>query len=194
MDAGHRGPPVENPPPAGPDDWFVDARGPDAFSAESIFTVGALEDVAGSHGPLKRVGDDFQFADGTPSSGASTPNLPRRYGECSSRRSSSPSTASTCAVAPRRGLPGLRNSHGVRRRRLLIGLPLVCGAGRRRRFTRRGRGFTHAITPSDGYRTGLYNEVPNKTVKGVAGKSTSGVGSCGFKQAEWTICRPLWRT
>ncbi len=56
-----------DPSPPKPTDWFTFRAGPDSFSSESIIDLSSYrEDVAGSHGALQRVGDEFQFQDGTP--------------------------------------------------------------------------------------------------------------------------------
>jgi len=59
--------PDPDAPPPDPDEWFIFAAGPDPYSDESIIDMShLLDDVAGEHGPLGRVGADFVFADGTP--------------------------------------------------------------------------------------------------------------------------------
>jgi len=59
-------PPNTEAPDPEPDEWFTLMVGPDPFSEDSIIDMsGLLERVAGTHGVLKSVGNDFIFEDGT---------------------------------------------------------------------------------------------------------------------------------
>ncbi|MHC4299416.1 MAG: hypothetical protein ACYS7Y_19235, partial [Planctomycetota bacterium] len=182
--------PDPNPPAPGPDDWFMLMAGPDPHSAESIIDMSHLiEKPAGTHGFLKRDGKDFAFEDGA---------AVKFWGVDASMSTTVQSQHRQAKFYAKHGINMVRQ-HPVQS---VIGL--LQKTGRTLQFDpakldRWDRWFSilkengiymtwslfypHVITEADGYRSDLYNELPNKG----AGKSTSGVVTMmpELQDAQW---------
>jgi len=188
--------PDPNPPAPGPDDWFMLAAGPDPHSPESIIDISRLiEKPAGLHGFLKRAGKDFIFEDGT---------AVKFWGVDAGMSSTVQSQHRQARFYAKHGI------NMVRQHPVQSVLGLLQTTGRTRGFDpakleRWDRWFSilkdngiymtwslfypHVITEADGYRSDLYNELPNRG----GGKSTSGVVTMmpELQDAQWRWEREL---
>ncbi len=183
-------PPNPNPPPAGPNDWFVLMAGPDPFSADSITDVSRLiHKPAGKHGFLKAPGKDFKFQDGTAvkfwgvdASMAATPELQQRQAR----------------FYVKHGINMIRQ-HPVES---VLG-PLQGGPSNRRfdpeRLDKWDRWFSilkengiymtwslfyhHVVLPDQGVEPALYNELPDSS----PGKDTYGMATFvkEYQDSQW---------
>ncbi|MHC4566947.1 MAG: hypothetical protein ACYTE3_14470, partial [Planctomycetota bacterium] len=182
--------PDPNPPAPGPDDWFMLMAGPDPRSPESIIDMSHLiEKPAGLHGFLKRDGKDFDFGDGT---------AVKFWGVDASMSSTVQAQHRQAKFYVKHGINMVRQ-HPVQN---VLGL--LQSTGRTRRFDpakldKWDRWFSilkdngiymtwslfypHVITEADGYRSDLYNELPDRG----PGKSTSGVVTMmrELQDAQW---------
>jgi len=178
--------PDQGPTP-GPDVWYPFRYGEDTFSSSSIIDMSyLLDDVAGEHGWVTRVGDSLEFEDGTPV---------KFWGVCTG-----PASIQTTDEWMGRQADYYAK-HGLNLVRLhpvewLLGV-LLKDAGTGERYIDpdsldildrwfailKDRGiymnwivfYPHVITPDDGYPTDLYNELRDNTRGGLEGKDTSGM-------------------
>ncbi len=182
--------PDPNPPAPGPDDWFMLMAGPDPHSPESIIDMSHLiEKPAGLHGFLKRDGKDFAFEDGT---------AVKFWGVDAGISETLQSQHRQARFYAKHGIKMVRQ-HPVQ-----SVLGLLQTTGRKPQFdpakldkwdrwfsTLKDNGiymtwslfYPHVITPADGYRTDLYNDLPDRG----AGKSTSGAVTMmkHLQDAQW---------
>ena len=182
--------PDPNPPAPGPEDWFMLMAGPDPHSPESIIDVSHLiETPAGTHGFLKRSGKDFAFEDGA---------AVKFWGVCASMSSTIPAQHRQARFYAKHGI------NMVRQHPVQSVLGLLQSTGRTSGFDPakldkwdrwfsilRDNGiymtwslfYPHVITEADGYRSDLYEELPDRG----AGKSTSGVVTImpELQDAQW---------
>lgn len=182
--------PNPNPPAPGPDDWFMLMAGPDRHSPDSIIDMSHLIEIpAGKHGFLKRDGKDFVFEDGI---------AIKFWGVNAGMTDTVDSQQRQARFYAKHGINMVRQ-HPVQS---VLG---VLQSGSRSpqfdpaKLDRWDRWFSilkdngiymtwslfypHVITPADGYRTDLYNDLPDRG----AGKSTSGVVTMmrELQDAEW---------
>ncbi len=187
--------------PAGPDDWFRFAAGPDPDDGTSLIDMsGLLEDQAGSHGPLKSVEDRLVFEDGTPA---------KFWGVGAAPPESDEAIARQARFFAKHGI-NLARIHPVTAH---IGRSIPDGQGgltfdadKLDRFDRwfaalKDQGiymtwsvfYPLVITPEDGYDPTLYNELRDDSFDGRAGKSTSGIVTMmpELQDLEWNYLRIL---
>ncbi len=188
--------PNPNPPAPGPDDWFMLMAGPDPHSPESIIDMSYLiERPAGTHGFLKREGKDFAFEDGT---------AVKFWGVDAGMSETVQSQHRQARFYAKHGIKMVRQ-HPVQS---VLGLLQTSGRSPQfdpAKLDKWDRWFSilkdngiymtwslfypHVITEADGYRTDLYNDLPDRG----AGKSTSGVVTMmrQLQDAQWQWERTL---
>ena len=193
-------PPDPTAPEPGPSDWFMLMAGPDVFSSASITDVSSLlHKPAGLHGPLRREGRHFVFADGTfakfwgiGARMAATPEAQERQARFYAKHG-----INMVRQHPVQSVLGvLETEPGSGERRLD---PERLDAWDRWFWILRENGiymtwscfYPHVITPEDDYPPDLYAELADRG----AGKSTSGIVNMSeaLQDAEWAWLEMLLR-
>jgi glycosyl hydrolase family 42 (putative beta-galactosidase) len=191
-------PPDLDPAEPGPDDWFMLAVGPDEFSEDSIIDMSHLvEAPAGQHGAVRRVGDAFEFADGTPVKfwGVGGTMAGSQEAMVQRARFWRKHGINMVRQHPVEGVLGVLQKDPVSGERYLD--PEKLDTWDRWFATLRSEGiymtwslfYPHVITPDDGYDPALYAELPDRG----EGKSTSGLVAFmqPLQDAEWEWERTL---
>ncbi len=191
-------PPDPDPPAPAADEWFMLTAGPDSYSDESIIDMSWLiEPDAGSHGPLRRDGDDFVFADGAAvkfwgvnATMAHTVDGQQRqarfytkHGINMVRQHPVQSVLGVLQTDPQSGQRGF---DPVKLDRWDRWFSILKHNGI---YMTWSPFYPHVITPDDGYPPELYEELPNRGV----GKSSSGMVAFmpQLQEAEWVWLRTL---
>lgn len=191
-------PPDPTPPTPEPDEWFPLQAGPDAFSEDSIIDMSDLiERPAGLHGPLKRNGSRFEFADGTPVKfwGAGAAMLDSEAAQTAHARFLAKYGVNMVRLHPVEGELGVLRKNASTGERYLD--PAALDRLDRWFAIFKDQGiymtwslfYPHVISPDDGYPADLYAELPDKG----AGKSSSGMVAFmpQLQEAEWEWARTL---